>query len=120
MIENPLGILLFVDPLQNMDELTVTTVARGLAKVVRVFPPGWQLVFLLHGEDDPERFRHKIPAAGPGRHPGEQQIESTTISHYDPGVGCVGRRWLRCIAGIDGIFFRGRSPLADGADGDER
>ena len=59
--ENPLGILLFDDPLQNMDELTVTTVARGLAKVARVFPPGWQLVFLFHGEDDLERFRQEIP-----------------------------------------------------------
>jgi hypothetical protein len=61
--ENPLGILLFDDPLQNMDELTVTTVARGLAKVVNVFPADWQLVFLFHGEDDLERFRQEIPAA---------------------------------------------------------
>jgi hypothetical protein len=61
--ENPLGILLFDDPLQNMDELTVTTVARGLAKVVTVFPAAWQLVFLFHGEDDLERFRQEIPAA---------------------------------------------------------
>jgi hypothetical protein len=56
---NPLGILLFDDPLQNMDELTVTTVARGLAKVVNVFPQAWQLVFLFHGADDLERFRQE-------------------------------------------------------------
>ena len=61
--ENPLGILLFDDPLQNMDELTVTTVARGLAKVAAIFPTGWELVFLFHGEDDLERFRQEIPAA---------------------------------------------------------
>jgi AAA domain-containing protein len=61
--KNPLGILLFDDPLQNMDELTVTTLARGLAKVARSFPPAWQLVFLFHGEDDLERFRQEIPAA---------------------------------------------------------
>jgi hypothetical protein len=62
-IENSLGILLFDDPLQNMDELTVTAVARGLAKIARVFPPGWQMVFLFHSEDDLERFRQEIPSA---------------------------------------------------------
>jgi hypothetical protein len=62
-IQNPLGLLLFDDPLQNMDELTVTTVARGLAKVMRVFPEAWQLAFLFHGEDDLERFRQEVPAA---------------------------------------------------------
>jgi hypothetical protein len=62
-VANPLGILIFDDPLQNMDELTVTTLARGLAKVLPLFPPKWQLVFLFHGEDDLERFRQEVPAA---------------------------------------------------------
>jgi hypothetical protein len=62
-VENPLGILLFDDPLQNMDELTVTTLARGIARVLHDFPAGWRLVFLFHGEDDLERFRQEVPAA---------------------------------------------------------
>jgi hypothetical protein len=62
-VGNPLGMLLFDDPLQNMDELTVTTLARGLAKVLQVFPAKWQLAFLFHGEDDLERFRQEVPAA---------------------------------------------------------
>lgn len=51
------------DPLQNMDELTVTTLARGMAKLVHVLPEGWRVVMLFHGEDDLERFRHELPAA---------------------------------------------------------
>jgi hypothetical protein len=49
--------------MQNMDELTVTTVARGLAKVVRLLPEEWQLILFFHGEDDLERFRREVPAA---------------------------------------------------------
>jgi hypothetical protein len=60
---NPLQLLLLDDPLQNMDELTVTTLARGLGRLVRLMPPGWNLVFLFHGEDDLERFRRELPCA---------------------------------------------------------
>jgi hypothetical protein len=38
------------DPLQNMDELTVITVARALNRVTRVFPTGWQILALFHQE----------------------------------------------------------------------
>jgi len=61
-VPNPLGMLVFDDPLQNMDELTVTTLARGLAKLVLRLPQ-IQLLFLFHGEDDLERFRQEVPAA---------------------------------------------------------
>jgi hypothetical protein len=61
--ENPLRLLILDDPLQNMDELTVTTLARGLAKVVRLLPREWQFLVLFHGEDDLERFRRELPAA---------------------------------------------------------
>jgi hypothetical protein len=71
---NPLNLLIMDDPLQNMDELTVTTVARGIDRLLRL----WQtesfeeasnensasvplsdieLLLLLHGEDDTDRFR---------------------------------------------------------------
>jgi len=59
--QNPLQLLVLDDPLQNMDELTVTTLARGLARLIRLMPQGWNLVFLFHGEDDLERFRRELP-----------------------------------------------------------
>lgn len=60
---NPLGLLILDDPLQNMDELTVSTLARGIAKVSLLWPEGCQALFLFHGEDDMERFRREMPAA---------------------------------------------------------
>lgn len=72
-IANPLNILLLDDPLQNMDEWTVTTVARALTKVTRLWqtlevtepPPAvpWKIILLLHGQDDVERFRVEMPCA---------------------------------------------------------
>jgi hypothetical protein len=62
-IENPYRLLILDDPLQNMDELTVTTVARGLARLIRILPEGWEILALFHGEDDLERFRRELPAA---------------------------------------------------------
>nr|WP_295829532.1 AAA family ATPase [uncultured Azospirillum sp.] len=62
-IGNPLHLLVFDDPLQNMDELTATTMARGLAKVTELLGEAWMLMLLFHGEDDLERFRHEVPAA---------------------------------------------------------
>jgi hypothetical protein len=59
-VPNPLGTLVLDDPLQNMDELTVTFLARGLAKILR-FIPGWQVLAFFHGEDNLERVRHEIP-----------------------------------------------------------
>ncbi len=61
-LDNPLRLLVLDDPLQNMDELTVTVLARGLSKLVERLP-GWQLLLLFHGEDDLERFRRELPAA---------------------------------------------------------
>jgi hypothetical protein len=40
------------DPLQNMDELTVSCVARGLSRLQRIFPPGWRLLITIHGEEN--------------------------------------------------------------------
>lgn len=60
---NPLSLLIFDDPLQNMDEITVTTLARGLNKLIKLFPDNWQIIMLFHGEDDLERFCQEIPAS---------------------------------------------------------
>lgn len=59
-VRNPLGLLVLDDPLQNMDELTVTTLARGLAKLLAVIPERWSIMMLFHGEGDLARFHDEI------------------------------------------------------------
>jgi energy-coupling factor transporter ATP-binding protein EcfA2 len=61
--DNPLGLLVLDDPLQNMDELTVTTLARGLAKIQRLWEGRWQLLLFFHGQEDRERFSRELPVA---------------------------------------------------------
>lgn len=56
-------LLILDDPLQNMDELTVATLARGFARLLTVLPKDLKLLFLFHGEDDLGRFRMEVPAA---------------------------------------------------------
>ena len=69
-VPNPLRVIVLDDPLQNMDELTVTTVARAMAKIERLWrhspgtqDEGWKILLLLHGQDDAERFRVEVPCA---------------------------------------------------------
>jgi energy-coupling factor transporter ATP-binding protein EcfA2 len=62
-LENPLGLLILDDPLQNMDELTVTALARGLAKLSRLWPEPWQLLLFFHGQEDRDRFHQEVPLA---------------------------------------------------------
>ena len=65
-LHKPLNLLLFDDPLQNMDELTSTALARGLAKVVRLWESlgrTEELLLLFHGQDDLARFSKEIGAA---------------------------------------------------------
>jgi hypothetical protein len=65
--DNPIRLLILDDPLQNMDELTSTTLARGLARLKRLWDrvglKDWSMMFLFHGEDDLERFRQELPCA---------------------------------------------------------
>lgn len=87
-LDNPLRLMVLDDPLQNMDELTVTTLARGMARLAPVLlQHGWQLLMLFHGEDDLDRFRHQLPDAavyrlpwlrplGTGEEPDEKPIEA--------------------------------------------
>ena len=54
------------DPLQNMDELTSTALARGLAKVIRLWADVGrteEVLLLFHGEGDLERFGVELPSA---------------------------------------------------------
>jgi hypothetical protein len=62
-VPNPLGTIILDDPLHNMDELTAAAVARGIAKIAALLPPGWQLMLLFHGEEDLETFRREVPAS---------------------------------------------------------
>ena len=62
-LRNPLNVLVLDDPLENMDELTVTTLARGLARLNRLRSAPRDLLIFLHSEDDVARFLHELPAA---------------------------------------------------------
>ena len=61
--DNPLKLLVLDDPLQNMDEMTVSAIARGFGKLLRIVPAGWQIVALFHGEDDLRRVSAEAACA---------------------------------------------------------
>lgn len=61
-LPNALRLLILDDPLQNMDELTVVTLARAIAKLrPPVYPAGWQILALFHGERNVEVIRDETP-----------------------------------------------------------
>jgi hypothetical protein len=65
-VPKPLNLLVFDDPLQNMDELTSTALARGLAKILRMWADlgrTEEVLLLFHGYNDLDRFRTEIAAA---------------------------------------------------------
>ena len=80
--DNQLSLLIFDDPLQNMDEMTVIALARGMGKLSKLLP-GWQLLFLFHGLEDFERFRQEVPDAAayriPWLSPNDKEAEMSSI-----------------------------------------
>lgn len=65
-VPKPLNLLVFDDPLQNMDELTSLALARGVAKIVRLWADMQrreELLLLFHGYDDLQRFSTEVDAA---------------------------------------------------------
>ena len=58
-LPNPLQVLILDDPLQNMDDLTVVTLARALARLLPIYPPGWLLLALFHGKSDVDHLREE-------------------------------------------------------------
>lgn len=85
--KNPLSLLIYDDPLQNMDEITVTTIARGFNKLAKIFPGNWQIMMLFHGREDLERFCREIPAPvyflpwlSPSSEAEEKEIEPETLT----------------------------------------
>jgi hypothetical protein len=67
--EHPLRLGILDDPFENMDELTVTTVARGLGRYLRLRAhlgdgaDRWQLILFLHGEQNVDRVRREASCA---------------------------------------------------------
>jgi hypothetical protein len=70
-VQNVIRLIVLDDPLQNMDELTVTTVARGLRRLLRLWKlsdsgktgPEWRLLVMLHSEEDVESIRAEVPCS---------------------------------------------------------
>jgi energy-coupling factor transporter ATP-binding protein EcfA2 len=60
--DNPLRLLVLDDPLQNMDEMMVCTLARALSSLLAVFPTSWSVLAFFHGMDDMNRIREEAPA----------------------------------------------------------
>lgn len=65
-VRNAFDLLVLDDPLQNMDELTVTSLARGVSRVVRIWDLhklSTSILLLLHGESAASILRREIPSA---------------------------------------------------------
>ncbi|MBI1312316.1 AAA family ATPase [bacterium] len=63
-MNNSLRLLVLDDPFDGMDELTIAAIARGLARLDRIFrvtENGWQLLVFVHSRTAFERLRHEIP-----------------------------------------------------------
>ncbi|MEM7015334.1 MAG: hypothetical protein AAF585_28075, partial [Verrucomicrobiota bacterium] len=79
---NPIRTIVLDDPLQNMDEMTVCTLARGLRRLMRFWANhetlrDWQLLVLLHSETQAERLESEI-VCGSYRMPWLSSMETKT------------------------------------------
>jgi len=88
--DNTLRLLVLDDPFLNMDELTVSTVARAIGRLVRLWPDsdGWRLLILLHRESDVRCFArevpctiHRLPWLSPKPQDSGQKIETEFSRH---------------------------------------
>jgi hypothetical protein len=95
-VHKPLGLLVLDDPLQNMDEMTSTALARGLSKILRLWRQTGrkeELLLLFHGYEDLDRFQSELAAAtyrlpwlSPGRGPERIVIPPDRTPARDTGV----------------------------------
>src|SRR5687768_15235544 len=60
-LQNGLPLLALDDPLQTMDELTVITLGRALAKLRIFYPVDWSELAFFHGEENIARIRDEAP-----------------------------------------------------------
>jgi chemotaxis regulatin CheY-phosphate phosphatase CheZ len=97
-LDNPLRLLILDDSFQNMDELTVTTVARGIGRLQRLWShlggglEFWNLLILVHGEGTMNRIREEVCCSAsylPWLQPKELDGRTTTDSDTgsDSSVG---------------------------------
>lgn len=97
-VTKPLGLIVFDDPLQNMDELTSTALARGLAKLICLLKSlgrTEEFLLLFHGYDDVERFQREISASTyrlPWLSPGPGALEITIECEHICPSGSEGQR----------------------------
>lgn len=85
-LNNPLNTLVLDDPFQNMDQLTVVTVLRGLVRVSRLLPY-WQVLILIHSEETLELARRELACAIyrlPWLTPGGAEGAATQSIQADP------------------------------------
>lgn len=100
-LDNALRVVILDDPLQNMDELTVGTMARALARFVRLPPwadEGWRVLLLLHSDESTEHFRSEVscgyvrlPWLRPGTPAEDTADVHTEPPRHAPGVQDVRR-----------------------------
>jgi hypothetical protein len=113
-LPNPLYLLVLDDPLQNMDELTVITVARALGRVTRVFPRGWLILALFHQEsavarilDETQATAFELPWMQPTSATSDEPIVPTQVPEkWPPDIQQLTARFLADI---------GRSAAGPGA-----
>jgi hypothetical protein len=101
-LPNALCLLVLDDPLQNMDELTVITVARALSQVTRVYPRGWQILALFHQESAVARILEETQATVYEL----PWMQPTTASTDEPIVPMhVPEKWPPDIQQLTGRFL---------------
>ncbi|MDJ0836073.1 MAG: ATP-binding protein [Acidobacteriota bacterium] len=95
LLENKLRLLILDDPLQNMDEVKVRTMARGFARIGCLMPNGWRLLMFFHGKTDMESFKLEThastyelrPPLREGGDSGEEGTEPVITTHVDRKEG---------------------------------
>ena len=93
--KNPFRLMLLDDPLQNLDEMSVSALARGLHRLVRIagYAEGWNLLILAHSQRSCERIAREVPCHQyrmPWLTPNHEQQEPcslVTCTKEGPGSG---------------------------------
>jgi hypothetical protein len=109
-LPNRLRLLVLDDPLQNMDEMTVITVARALSRLLRVgvYSRGWQILAFFHGEENVDRIREETSAVV--FHLPWLQPSAANSNELIPAVDGLST-WPADLQSVEGIFAD-RGPLS--------
>lgn len=104
--DNPIRTIVLDDPFQNMDEMTVCTLARGLRRILRLWADHptlekWRILILLHSETDAARLEQEIACASyrlPWLASMEERVEFDPIEDESKFKGSVR------VQSIDGLI----------------